>query len=397
MGKRFLEKLWITFCVMLGCMTGYGVVHFTGIGGGNSHNIISHTEDNTLDKEKNSVFFSSKEEVPKVTLKAKEELQEEYIALELVTEEDIFHKEEKELEVVTNPMTIAESPEVAEEIEEKQTIGQALLVTPMIEQVSDLEESFKDDSEAEKEQEEEKIEIEAEKIEEKEWKANEILAKGIRDKVKEEEIKTNEVNIKEEEIERTEMVAEVEIMPYNEVAAEKEKKQIDVTQLPQENELAQVFTYPKEIFGQTPVVNRSDEYVTYFEFALDLIETVEAEVKEKGLSETALLAKFVVKALFCGVDVKTIKINEPISRSEAALALWLTAQVMEEKGTETSGMSYVTDLGNCSSSEKKAIAYLYEQGVISGYQIKGQTFSPSSDLKTKDGATWMSKIKQCWK
>lgn len=95
MGKNFLEKLLMIFCVMLGCMTGYGIVRFTGIGEGNSYNIISHTEDNTLDKGKNSVFFSSKEEValPK-------ELQEEYIALELVAEETIVEEEKDRKSVV---------------------------------------------------------------------------------------------------------------------------------------------------------------------------------------------------------------------------------------------------------------------------------------------------------
>lgn len=382
MGKNFLEKLLMIFCVMLGCMTGYGIVRFTGIGEGNSYNIISHTEDNTLDKGKNSVFFSSKEEValPK-------ELQEEYIALELVAEETIVEEEKEALELVAESTIITESLKQAEEIEikEKQTAGQALLVTPSIEQISVSEEVFEPNEKEEKKQEKEYLEIEVGGIEEKEWKAKEILAKGIRDKVKEETIT---IDGAEEKIERAETV----------VAEKKETKKEEVmTKIPQENELAQAFTYPTEIFGQTPVVNRSDEYVTYFEFALDLIEIVEAEVKAKGLNETTLFAKFVVKALFCGVDVKKININEPISRSEAALALWLTAQVMEEKGTETSRISYVIDLGNCSSSEKKAIAYLYEQGVISGYQIEGQIFSPSKDLKTKDGVTWMSKIKQCWK
>ena len=118
------------------------------------------------------------------------------------------------------------------------------------------------------------------------------------------------------------------------------------------------------------------------------------------MSETALCAKFVVKALFCGVDLKTIKINDAISRSEAALALWLTAQVMEEQGTTTSSasvMSYVIDLEECSNSEKKAIAYLYEQGIISGYKTEGQIFLPSKYLKTEDSGEWIKKIKQCWK
>lgn len=379
MKKQFLEKLLITFCVMLGCMTGYGVVRFTEIGGGNIYNIISHTEDNTLDKEKDGVFFSSKEEAKKLIVESQKDAQVEYIALELVTGEEELHNNEKELEIAISPTITAEPLEI---VEEKQTTGQALLVTPIEEPDLDLEE---DREEVSKKQEESE-----EKTEEKTWKANQIIAKAIKDKVEE---------IKIDETVKTEERSEEQLRETKE-RTEKEDIPIEVTMIPEEPQLAQAFTYPTEIFGQTPVINRSDEYVTYFEFALDLIETVEAEVKAKGLNETALFAKFVVKALFCGVDVKAIKINEPISRSEAALALWLTAQVMEEKGTKTSAtsnMSYVTDLGNCSSSEKKAIAYLYEQGVISGYQISGQTFLPSDDLETKDGTAWMTKIKQCWK
>ena len=118
------------------------------------------------------------------------------------------------------------------------------------------------------------------------------------------------------------------------------------------------------------------------------------------LSETGLFAKFGVKALLCGVDVKTIKINSPISRSEAALALWLTAQIMEEDGTETSkgsGLSYIKDIEDCSSSEKKAIAYLYEFGVLKGYQVSGQKFYPDAGLKTESGSKWLSGINRCWK
>ena len=72
--------------------------------------------------------------------------------------------------------------------------------------------------------------------------------------------------------------------------------------------------------------------------------------------------------------------------------------IPEEKGsTNIGGISYISDVKDCSSSEKKAIAYLYEQDIVSGYQIAGQTFFPSQNLKTKEGAVWIEKIKQCWK
>lgn len=168
------------------------------------------------------------------------------------------------------------------------------------------------------------------------------------------------------------------------------------TQIP----TAEVITYPAKIFGQVPVINRSDAYVSYFEFAYDLIAMLEPEVEQRGLNLNSLLTKFALKALFCGVDIEKLDINAPIPRKLAALCLWLAAQVLGENGCDTSAKSageYVTDIGTCSSSERKAVAYLYEQGVLKGYQVPGQKFYPENGLNTESGSTWLSGIKQCWK
>lgn len=169
-----------------------------------------------------------------------------------------------------------------------------------------------------------------------------------------------------------------------------------LTEAPAQSETSEeAVTYPMEIFGQTPVVNSSDTYVTYFEFAVDLIEAAREEAGKKGLSETSMFAKFMLKALFCGMDVKNININEPISREEAALAVWIAAQVLGEEGTDTKAnraAGCASDLGGCSSSEKKAIVYLYEQGFAAG-----QSFYPEYPLQTADSAIWMEKIRQLWK
>jgi hypothetical protein len=84
----------------------------------------------------------------------------------------------------------------------------------------------------------------------------------------------------------------------------------------------------------------------------------------------------------------------------AALCLWLAAQVLNENGSETSSKSaagYVTDIAGCSSSERKAIAYLYESGILKGYQVSGQRFFPEEGLKTETGTTWLSAVKHRWK
>lgn len=409
MRKGFFRKWLLTICILLGCIVGYGFVQMTGTGGGTVYNIITKTKDNTLDREKDSVFFSSEGTNLDVTIMPTQEVQENNSVLENITneffiEEELNKVKEIETTITINPTLTPKPLEEVKAIEEKETIGQNLLVTPIEVQNLETEKVLEDKEEQiEKKQEEikkEEKEIKQEEIEEKELNVNEILAKGIKEKI---ENPQEEINKKE--IHENEMVAERTRENQKEIEQEEKEIKEDTKVVEEQNkvidtktESEQVFTYPTEIFGQTPIVNRSDEYVTYFEFALDLIDTVEQEVKQKGLSETALFAKFVVKALFCGVDVKKIQINTPISRSEAALALWLTAQVMEEKESSTvGGISYITDLGNCSNSEKKAIAYLYEQGILSGYQIAGQTFLPSKNLSTKDGEVWMKKIKECWK
>ncbi|MBO5353369.1 MAG: S-layer homology domain-containing protein [Lachnospiraceae bacterium] len=182
------------------------------------------------------------------------------------------------------------------------------------------------------------------------------------------------------------------VVPVQEdILKEAEKKQ---------EEAEQAFTYPAEIFGQVPVINHSDAYVTYFEFAHDLIERMEPEIKRRGLNEMTLFTQFALKALFCGVTIQNLDINAPISRKEAALTLWLAAEVMGENGSGTSVRSaekYAVDVKNCSGSEKKAIAYLYEQGILSGYQIGNQKFYPDDYLTTETGENWLLRAEQCWK
>ena len=95
------------------------------------------------------------------------------------------------------------------------------------------------------------------------------------------------------------------------------------------------------------MLNPSDAYVSYFEFAYDLISMMEPVVRAKGLNINSLLAQFVIKALFCGVDIEKLDINAPIPRRLAALCLWLGAQVLNESGSDTSAksaMGYVTDI-----------------------------------------------------
>jgi len=167
-----------------------------------------------------------------------------------------------------------------------------------------------------------------------------------------------------------------------------------------ETPVLQTVTIPAKIFGQTPVLNPSDAYVSYFEFCYDLIARMEPKVQEKGMNMNVLLTKFALKALLCGVDVEKVDINAPIPRRQAALCLFLAAQVLNEKGTDTSQKSaekYVADISDCSSPERKAIAYLYEQGIIKGYQVAGQKFYPSEGLKTKDGSEWLAGTVRCWK
>lgn len=162
----------------------------------------------------------------------------------------------------------------------------------------------------------------------------------------------------------------------------------------------QTISVPAKIFGQTPVLNPSDAYVSYFEFCYDLIGLMEPKVQAEGQNMNLLLTKFALKALLCGVDVESVDINAPIPRRQAALCLHLAAQVLNESGVDTSAKSaekYVTDISVCSSSERKAIAYLYEQNIIKGYQVAGQKFHPSEGLKTEAGSDWLAAAVRCWK
>lgn len=161
----------------------------------------------------------------------------------------------------------------------------------------------------------------------------------------------------------------------------------------------ETISYPARIFGQTPQVDRSDSYVTYFEFSMDLIRILEPEIEAKNKNITVLLTRFVLRALFCGIDIKSIQINEPIPREQAALAVYLAAEIMGKSGTDTTEASaefYVTDIKKCSSMEKKAIAYLYEQGIEEGYQISGQKFYPEKSLEEEASAAWILRLQQKW-
>ena len=167
----------------------------------------------------------------------------------------------------------------------------------------------------------------------------------------------------------------------------------------QETPAEEVITYPVQIFGQVPVINRSDAYVSYFEFSYDLITMLEPIVEARGQNMNSLLTKFVIKALLCGVDIEKLDINAPIPRRLAALCLWLTAQMLNESGCDISAQSaegYVADITGCSASEKKAVAYLYESGILNDTQISGGHFYPTEGLKTEDGKAWLSAVKQYW-
>ncbi len=174
----------------------------------------------------------------------------------------------------------------------------------------------------------------------------------------------------------------------------------EIAEIAEQPEASPVITYPMEIFGQVPVENRSDAYVSYFEFALDMVHMLQPEIKKRGLSETGLFTEFALKALLCGVDVKNLKINEPISRKEAALALWLAADVLEHPVSNTKAAdakNYASDISSCSLSEKKAIVCLYKAGVVKKSGTGADQFRPAENLQTKDGETWILRMKQCWK
>ena len=85
MRKGFLRKLLFTICILFGCIVGYGFVQITGTGGGTVYNIITKTKDNTLDKENDSVFFSSDGTNLNATVIPTQEVQENNIVLENIT------------------------------------------------------------------------------------------------------------------------------------------------------------------------------------------------------------------------------------------------------------------------------------------------------------------------
>jgi len=193
---------------------------------------------------------------------------------------------------------------------------------------------------------------------------------------------------------------EITRVPQRELQEESGDEKISIENTAPQSPVTETITYPAKIFGQTPIINRSDAYVSYFEFCYDLIAMMEPEIQARGLNMNVLMTKFVLKALFCGIDIEQLNINAPIPRRLAALCLWLAAQVLNENGCATSPQSagqYVTDISSCSASERKAIAYLYEQGVIKGYQVAGQAFGPEKGLESGEGEEWLDRIKQCWK
>lgn len=160
---------------------------------------------------------------------------------------------------------------------------------------------------------------------------------------------------------------------------------------------AYTITYPAQIFGQTPVENRTDGYVSYFEFALDLVTAMEGEIRERNLNETVLFSKFMLKALFCGIDIRGLKINDPIPRRQAALAIHLAAEILDRPGVGTTAAQadrFAKDVKGCTTSERKAIVYLYEQGFLENRTSMGQKFSPDLALTELDCAAWIKKCRK---
>ncbi len=216
-------------------------------------------------------------------------------------------------------------------------------------------------------------------------------------------VEEEKVIVKEENGEKpsktvTEAVSKVTEQDAVQTAEQPENTEIAKTA--EQPEASPVITYPMEIFGQVPVENRSDAYVSYFEFALDMVQMLQPEIKQRGLSETGLFTEFALKALFCGIDVKNLRINDPISRKEAALALWLAADVLEHPVSNTKAAdvkNYASDVSSCSLSEKKAIVCLYKAGVVKKNGTGAERFRPTENLQTKDGETWILRMKQCWK
>ena len=339
MKGSILGKWMYVTCALAGCLIGCWL--FTLAETEIKSNTI--TEDNTLSgKSGDSVFFDEKKEVtiaPVPTGKAVNET-----AMDIVQQEEI---QPTVTVVPTQPPAPVEAAELAEssvamQTEEKETKKEAVTGQAVITVVPDSMPSLAS-----------------------QWALN-----------------------RPETMPEPEKIAEVRVAEREEI---KEKDSMQ--------EVAEVITYPVEIFGQVPVLNRSDAYVSYFEFTYDLVTMMESEVKQRGMNMTALMTKFAVKALFCGVDIEQLDINAPIPREQAALTLWLAAGLLGEKGSDTSAktaQTYVTDLGGCSSSEKKAVAYLYEQGIVPGYNKAGQQFYPDAGLKTEAGNAWLYNVKQRW-
>ena len=119
MRKGFFGKVLLTICILFGFIVGYGFVQITGTGGGTIYNRITKTKDNTLDRKKDSVFFSSDGGNPNVTIMPKQEVQEKNFVLESITNE-IFEEEklnkEKEIEITItiNPTITAKPVEEAQ-------------------------------------------------------------------------------------------------------------------------------------------------------------------------------------------------------------------------------------------------------------------------------------------
>lgn len=347
MKGSFLWKLMFLFCALAGCLAGYGCFHL--INEGELAEYI--TKDNTLVRDsENSVFFDAEK------LPADVENEIESRMSELIKEQQYLKQKEK-----NTKQNIQEWQETTKKTEEMVQTEEYR-----------IEENFVPEPQTEAEA-EEPVEIKENFV--LGVLSQELLQKGM---------DTASENISTEGIQK--------IVPIQEdISSGTEKNR---------EEAERVFTYPAEIFGQVPVVNGSDAYVTYFEFAYELIERMEPEVKRRDLNETALFAQFALKALFCGVEIRNLDINAPISRKEAALTLWLAADVMGESGSNTSARSaetYAADVKNCSGSEKKAIAYLYEQGILSGYRIGEQIFDPDGNLTTETGENWLLRAEQCWK
>ena len=354
MKGSFLWKLMWLFCALAGCLTGYGIFYLTGT---EELQLKNSAKDNTLVQEfMDGVFFDrNKEDEKSENTEDKDKLGQEK-GTSYNTQPQIIPAASPTVEPVMEPDKKAAGQ--MEEPDEKEilpsgAVSPSILVEPLNGQSSGATSEMQPSTEQQ----------------------GELLPT----------IAPPDNTIAEDKEDKS-------LPSLSEVLSSGEHVWEETTE--------EVITYPTKIFGQVPVINRSDAYVSYFEFCYDLVTMLEKKVEQRGWNMNALLAKFAIKALFCGVDIEKLDINAPIPRKEAALTLWLAAQILEESGSNTSAytaQNYVTDLNGCSGSEKKAVAYLYEQGILSGYQTAGQTFYPEQGLKTEAGTVWLSKANQCWK